>query len=418
MKYKLNSNLLTVADSPFQHHLVSLVIYLYIHRYTQMLLDSPPQLKKESLDNETVRSDRFVSTLCKTDVATWRHKVSHEAEGRGNVLAGGERGGKSHITYRPYGEILRTDSFGPDISKYKYTGQEEDRESGLLFYNSRYYDSKIGRFISNDTEVDSLEPNGMNRMMYVNGDPVSFRDPSGNVCAANVFSAMAIASLGPGLGSVVAAGGGVTGNHTGGGKCSKLPKEKNSLRWLIFFRSETISDQAERNAFLYMGLMYVDGLSGKGPSPLGKMSRTELQMFLIYEQSQTNANPAIYFSIYALMTIGVLNPKTGVDRASYFHDQFGPKILDPNNRRANSKWMGQAKTASFSHNTWSSTYKREWESTGRSCRDARDLCATVNTIGTVVTNVVTTIVGSTLFSIANGITGLSTIRKARYKVKL
>ena len=87
-------------------------------------------------------------------------------DGRGNVLAGGERGGKSHITYRPYGEILRTDSFGPDIFKYKYTGQEEDRESGLYFYNNRYYDSKVGRFISNDTEVDALEPNGMNRMNF------------------------------------------------------------------------------------------------------------------------------------------------------------------------------------------------------------------------------------------------------------
>jgi len=87
-------------------------------------------------------------------------------DGRGNVLAGGERGGKSHITYRPYGEILRTDSFGPDIFKYKYTGQEEDRESGLYFYNNRYYDSKVGRFISNDTEVDALEPNGMNRLNF------------------------------------------------------------------------------------------------------------------------------------------------------------------------------------------------------------------------------------------------------------
>ncbi len=37
-----NSNLLTVADSPFQQHLVSLIIYLYIYKQIQMLLDSPP----------------------------------------------------------------------------------------------------------------------------------------------------------------------------------------------------------------------------------------------------------------------------------------------------------------------------------------------------------------------------------------
>jgi RHS repeat-associated protein len=101
-------------------------------------------------------------------------------DGRGNVLAGGERGGKSHITYRPYGEILRTDSFGPDISKYKYTGQEEDRESGLMYYKARYYDSKIGRFLQQDSMAFPNQVNGMNRMMYVEGNPVGFRDESGN----------------------------------------------------------------------------------------------------------------------------------------------------------------------------------------------------------------------------------------------
>ena len=93
-----NSNLLTVADSPFQQHLVSLIIYLYIYKQMQMLLDSPPapssrlrsfvamvldanapHLTEESLDYKTVRSDRFVSTLCRPNLATWRHKVSHEA---------------------------------------------------------------------------------------------------------------------------------------------------------------------------------------------------------------------------------------------------------------------------------------------------------------------------------------------------
>jgi RHS repeat-associated protein len=101
-------------------------------------------------------------------------------DGRGNVLAGGERGGKSHITYRPYGEILRTDSFGPDISKYKYTGQEEDRESGLMYYKARYYDSKIGRFLQQDSMAFPNQIQGMNRMMYVDGNPVSYRDESGN----------------------------------------------------------------------------------------------------------------------------------------------------------------------------------------------------------------------------------------------
>ncbi|MCG9875205.1 MAG: RHS repeat-associated core domain-containing protein [Leptospiraceae bacterium] len=253
---KPNSNLLTVADGTFQQHLVSLVIYFYIYRQIQMVLGAnAPHLTEESLDYKTVRSDRLVATLCRPNLATWRHKVSHEAfggaqgeegtppwlllaavpantpsvsdeptffgggsgsgatttnssritgmyfyhpdhlgsitmitDGRGNVLAGGERGGKSHITYRPYGEILRTDSFGPDISKYKYTGQEEDRESGLMFYKARYYDSKIGRFLQADSMAFPNQIQGMNRMMYVEGNPVSYRDPSGNNKYIHMFN--------------------------------------------------------------------------------------------------------------------------------------------------------------------------------------------------------------------------------------
>jgi len=101
-------------------------------------------------------------------------------DGNGNVLAGGERGGKSHITYKPYGEILRTDSYGPDITKFKYTGQEEDRESGLYYYKSRYYDSSLGRFISNDGMVFPEKTQGMNRQMYVEGNPIRFADSTGN----------------------------------------------------------------------------------------------------------------------------------------------------------------------------------------------------------------------------------------------
>ncbi|MCG6140635.1 RHS repeat-associated core domain-containing protein [Leptospira mtsangambouensis] len=101
-------------------------------------------------------------------------------DGNGNVLAGGERGGKSHITYKPYGEILRTDSYGPDITKFKYTGQEEDQESGLYYYKARYYDASLGRFTSNDGIVFPNKEQGMNRMMYVEGNPIAFVDVTGH----------------------------------------------------------------------------------------------------------------------------------------------------------------------------------------------------------------------------------------------
>ena len=65
--------------------------------------------------------------------------VTMITDGAGNVVSGGSLGGKANYLYRPYGEIDRMNSSGPDITKFKYTGQEEDKESGLYYYKARYY---------------------------------------------------------------------------------------------------------------------------------------------------------------------------------------------------------------------------------------------------------------------------------------
>jgi len=87
----------------------------------------------------------------------------------------------SEIHYKPYGEVYRPASSGSDISRYKYTAQEEDPESELMYYNARFYDPAIGRFISADTIIDPGAGNmGFNRYMYVAGNPVNYSDPSGH----------------------------------------------------------------------------------------------------------------------------------------------------------------------------------------------------------------------------------------------
>ena len=101
-------------------------------------------------------------------------------DGRGNIIAGGNNGGKSHISYKPYGEIHRTDSSGPDITRFKYTGQEEDKESGLLYYKARYYDPMIGRFAQADSMAFPDRIMGMNRYMYVEGNPLKYGDANGH----------------------------------------------------------------------------------------------------------------------------------------------------------------------------------------------------------------------------------------------
>ena len=63
----------------------------------------------------------------------------------------------------------------------KFTGQRLDA-TGLYYYNARYYDATIGRFISADTVVQSpAKPQSLNRYSYCSNNPLKYVDPSGHV---------------------------------------------------------------------------------------------------------------------------------------------------------------------------------------------------------------------------------------------
>ena len=79
----------------------------------------------------------------------------------------------------PYGSISRNE--GAVNVAHKFTSQQLDDETGLYFYNARYYDPEIGRFISPDSFVSSASiPQGLNRYTYANNNPLSFIDPTGH----------------------------------------------------------------------------------------------------------------------------------------------------------------------------------------------------------------------------------------------
>ncbi len=70
---------------------------------------------------------------------------------------------------------------GNSNNKYLFTGQEYDPESELLYYNARYYNSKLGRFISRDVFGGRLgDTLSINRYIYVKNNPLKFVDPTGN----------------------------------------------------------------------------------------------------------------------------------------------------------------------------------------------------------------------------------------------
>ena len=86
--------------------------------------------------------------------------------------------------YFPFGDVRV--STGSMFTDRLYTGQRAITRLGLDYYNARYYDPALGRFISPDT-VTAGGPQGLNRYSYVLNNPVNFNDPTGqNACAAFV----------------------------------------------------------------------------------------------------------------------------------------------------------------------------------------------------------------------------------------
>jgi RHS repeat-associated protein len=55
--------------------------------------------------------------------------------------------------YYTYGE---TRGSGLVETPYRYTGQREEAGIGLYFYNARWYDPYVGRFVQPDTIVPEL----------------------------------------------------------------------------------------------------------------------------------------------------------------------------------------------------------------------------------------------------------------------
>jgi RHS repeat-associated protein len=81
----------------------------------------------------------------------------------------------NHIVYDAFGNITsQTDAEAADHIFY-FTGQEFDDETGLYYYNQRYYDSATARFLS----PDPIQDDHVNPYRYVGNDPTNKVDPSG-----------------------------------------------------------------------------------------------------------------------------------------------------------------------------------------------------------------------------------------------
>ncbi|MBI2857991.1 MAG: RHS repeat-associated core domain-containing protein, partial [Chloroflexi bacterium] len=118
--------------------------------------------------------DRLVA-LKKGSTLEYMHQDHLSSSSLSSDSSGGQL---SKTTFFSFGSTRSsTGTLGTDM---KYTGQRLDG-TDLYFYNARYYDAGIGRFISPDSVTPNFaDPQGLNRYSYVRNDPLRYVDPTGH----------------------------------------------------------------------------------------------------------------------------------------------------------------------------------------------------------------------------------------------
>jgi RHS repeat-associated protein len=115
-----------------------------------------------------------------------------------NVVTGDSDAIEQTLDYYPYGSIRLNEKSGSFDEKKKFTGYEHDDDTGLEYANARYYNSGIGRFISQDPvfiaigdggqikqltqqELQQIlaDPQNLNSYSYSRNNPLRIIDPTG-----------------------------------------------------------------------------------------------------------------------------------------------------------------------------------------------------------------------------------------------
>ncbi len=82
------------------------------------------------------------------------------------------------VEYDPWGKVTRQDG-SADLT-HRFTGEDFDPETGLLYFGGRYYDPALARFTIPDPYIPRpSDPQAFNRYAYARNNPVNRIDPSG-----------------------------------------------------------------------------------------------------------------------------------------------------------------------------------------------------------------------------------------------
>ncbi|MCL6557840.1 MAG: RHS domain-containing protein, partial [Firmicutes bacterium] len=102
--------------------------------------------------------------------------------------------------FAPFGEKVSGADAWVFIDTHGFTGKDWDEDVGLYYFNARWYDSELGRFVSEDLAED---PNNPNLYVYCINNPLRYMDPTGLLTLKGTVSTENEATLIPGDTTVI-----------------------------------------------------------------------------------------------------------------------------------------------------------------------------------------------------------------------
>ncbi|WP_176013907.1 RHS repeat domain-containing protein [Victivallis sp. Marseille-Q1083] len=82
-----------------------------------------------------------------------------------------------HYEYSPFGQLVKSSGAYANTNVLTWSSEYADRETGLIYYNFREYDPKLGRWLSRDPIGHNNHVK--NTLSFVNNNPISLTDKYG-----------------------------------------------------------------------------------------------------------------------------------------------------------------------------------------------------------------------------------------------
>jgi RHS repeat-associated protein len=130
-------------------------------------------LKYYSLAGQTVAMRTITGTQ---DTLNW---ILGDHLGSTNVTASADGSFNSEMRYTAFGEMRYSLNTTP--TKYRFTNQLSEASTGLYYFNARWYDPVLARFVQPDTIIpDPKNPIAYDRYAYALNNPINHTDMTGH----------------------------------------------------------------------------------------------------------------------------------------------------------------------------------------------------------------------------------------------